>query len=393
MSYSLATLWYDRQRYLPGVLAVAFSCLLIALQCGLLLGLFSITSLPIDTTQADLWVGHPEVPSVDLGRPIPTAWQSYLAMPEVERCEVYMQGFAYWDKPTGGVELCMVIGSRLGPDALGCVSMLTPEMRMQLSELGSIILDESEFGRLGVNKVGDYAEVAGKKVRVVNTTRGIKSLAGPYIFCNVETARQLLRMNDDQTMFILAKCRSKEDAEVVAKRLEQYRSSPPTSMNTSGAGTAGHEETLPPKMSAFSSEAFSLRSRVHWLTKTKAGIALGCAAALGLLVGAVVTSQTLYAATAASLKEYAVLRAMGIPRWRMAATVLAQSFWVGVAGVALALPTVFALAQVGNEVGAKVLLPWQLLVMAVGVTMLMAMLAGLAALRSLRLIEPVALLR
>src|SRR5437870_13509373 len=106
MSYSLATLWYERQRYLPGVLAVAFSCLLIALQCGLLLGLFSITSLPIDYSSADLWVGHPEVPSVDLGRPIPAAWQSYLAVPEVERYEIYMQGFAYWDKPTGGVELC-----------------------------------------------------------------------------------------------------------------------------------------------------------------------------------------------------------------------------------------------------------------------------------------------
>src|SRR6202040_3624702 len=99
MSYSLATLWYDRQRYLPGVLAVAFSALLIALQCGLLLGLFSITSLPIDETHAHVWVGHPEVPSVDLGRPIPANWQSYLNMPEVERVELYCQGFQYWSKP------------------------------------------------------------------------------------------------------------------------------------------------------------------------------------------------------------------------------------------------------------------------------------------------------
>ena len=76
----------------------------------------------------------------------------------------------------------------------------------------------------------------------------------------------------------------------------------------------------PSKISAFTSEGFSIRSRVYWLTKTKAGIALGLAAALGLLVGAVVTYQTLYAATAASLKEYAVLRALGIPRWRMALT-------------------------------------------------------------------------
>src|SRR5208282_104200 len=97
--------------------------------------------------------------------------------------------------------------------------------------------------------------------------------------------------------------------------------------------------------SAFTQEGFSRQSRMHWLTKTKAGIALGCAALLGLLVGAVVTSQTLYAATAASLREYAVLRALGIPRWRMALTVLAQSFWVGVAGIGLALPTVFVLAH------------------------------------------------
>jgi putative ABC transport system permease protein len=261
-----------------------------------------------------------------------------------------------------------------------------------LTELGAVIIDESEFERLGINSVGDTAEINRKRVKVVNTISGLKSLAGPYVFCNVETARLMLRLSEDQTMFFLAKCHDKKDAEKVIERLESYRSTQPTSTNYS-EGKAMSEYPLPAKMSGYTKEAFSLRSRLHWLTKTKAGIALGCAAALGLLVGAVVTSQTLYAATAASLKEYAVLRAMGIPRWRMAATVLAQSFWVGVAGVALALPTVFGLAQVGNELGAKVQLPFELLALAIIVTMVMAMLSGLAALRSLRLIEPVALLR
>ena len=48
-------------------------------------------------------------------------------------------------------------------------------------------------------------------------------------------------------------------------------------------------------------DEFSARTRWHWLTATKSGIAVGGSAILGLLVGAVVTSQTLYAATAASL--------------------------------------------------------------------------------------------
>ena len=89
-------------------------------------------------------------------------------------------------------------------------------------------------------------------------------------------------------------------------------------------------------MTVITADEFSTKSRWHWLIKTKAGIALGYTALLGLLVGVVVTSQTLYAATTASAKEYAILLAMGIPRWRVTLTVLIQSFWVGLFGIVVA---------------------------------------------------------
>ncbi len=379
MSYALSTLWFERQRFLPGVLAVAFSALLIALQCGLLLGLFSITSIPIDYSKADIWVGHPKIPSVDLGRTIPESWMAYLDQPEIERCEVYMEGFAYWDKPTGGMELCIIIGSRMGPDALGAIEQLTPRHRQLLAELGTIVVDRGDFERLGIQRVGDWAEVVGQRVRIVGTVGGLKSLAGPYVFCSVETAKKLLHTKPDQATFLLAKCKNPDDAPKVVRRLNAYQQK------------IAYDDKV--KIEAYTRDGFSFKSRMHWLTKTKAGIALGLAACLGLLVGAVVTSQTLYAATAASLKEFAVLRALGIPRGRMRGMVLAQSFWVGVAGVAVALPCIYGLAHLGNELGAKVLLPWQLLLAAVGVTMVMALSSGLMALRSLRQVEPVTLLR
>ena len=78
-SYTLTTLWHDRQRFLPGVLAVTFSAALINLQCGLLLGLFSTTSIPIDHSDADIWMSAPGVLSVDLGRPISRANLSRMA--------------------------------------------------------------------------------------------------------------------------------------------------------------------------------------------------------------------------------------------------------------------------------------------------------------------------
>src|SRR5262249_36372823 len=250
------------------------------------------------------------------------------------------------------------------------VQELTPELRRKLSEPGSIVVDESELGRLGIRGVGDSGEITSQRVRVVGLVHGLRSLSGPYIFCGIPTARALLRLTPDQTTYVLPRCPAPAAAPAVVQRLRAY-----------------------PTMSAFVSQDFSRRSRLHWLTKTKAGIALGCAAALGLLVGAVVTSQTLYAATAASLREFAVLQALGIPRWRMAATVLAQSFWIGVIGIGLATPIVYALRHGADTLGAKVLLPYWLIAGAVCVTMTMALLSGLAALRSLRLVEPATLLR
>jgi len=372
MSYALATLWYERQRYVPGVLAVMFSALLIALQFGLLLGLFSITSLPIDHTRAHIWMGAPKVLSVDLGRPIRENFLARLqCQPEVSACEIYLQGFAYWAKPEGGTELCMVVGSRLEDGALGTVTELTPELRARLTEPGSVVVDESDIDRLGITQVNETAEVSGRRVRVVGLTRGVKSLAGPYVFCSIATARYMLRMLPDQTTYVLASCYNPEDAPRVVARLENEYDN----------------------VSAFTSKDFAAKSKWHWLRKTKAGLALGYAAALGLLVGLVVTSQTLYAATAASIREFAVLQAMGIPRWRMAMLVLAQSFWIGILGVALALPTVYGLAYLGSSNGVLIDLPPWLQLSAIGLTLGMAMLSGLLALRSLRLVEPAILLR
>jgi putative ABC transport system permease protein len=138
---------------------------------------------------------------------------------------------------------------------------------------------------------------------------------------------------------------------------------------------------------------FSIQTRLYWLTRTRVGLALGLTSVLALLVGLVITSQTLYAATAASLREFAVLRALGLPRWRIAALVLAQSFWIGLGGVAASLPMILVLARLAALIGAEVMLPTWLLAGTIIVTMTIALVSGLLALRSLRLVEPASLLR
>jgi putative ABC transport system permease protein len=372
MSYSLTILWNERQRYLPAVLAVSFSALLILLQCGLVVGMLSFASLPIDHTHADIWVGGPAVTSVDAGTPIPESFLARVVVqPEVERCEVYLQAFSSWSRRDGATELCMIIGSRLGPGALGAVDNLTPELRGRLAEPGAVVIDESDRERLGVTRVGDLGEVAGQRVRVVGMVSGQRGLLGTRVFCSIPTARRLLGLKRAQTIFLLARCRRQADAQVVVRRLR-------------GAY---------PDLSAYTSADFARRCQLHWLIKTKAGIALGCAAALGLVVGVVITSQTLLAAAVAAQREFAVLRAQGISRWRLGSLILAESFWVGVIGTVLAVPIAFALGEVGEVLGLKVRLPLWLLAATVASTLLMALVSSLAALRLVGRLEPVLLLR
>lgn len=372
MNYALHTIWHERKRFLPGIIAVAFSTVLILFQGGLLVGQFSLTSTPIDNCSADLWVGHPMNLSVDLGRIIPQRWISHVAVqPEVVQVESYVIGMIVVDRRNGRSELCTVVGASLQDDAIGAVFQLTPALRRQLSEPGAVAADESELRRLGFEGIGDTAEVMGRRVRLVGVVQGLKSLAAPYLFCSPQTSKMLFQgIEQNQTIFILARCRPPGSASAVAKRLRD-----------------GH------LMTAYTRDEFSNQTRLHWMTTTKAGITAVWSAVLGLIIGVVITCQTLYAATAASWREYAVLEALGIPTRRVVSTVLAQSFWVGAAGLVIAAPVTLTLADLVELLSIRTLFPMWLVVVTSVVTIVTVVMSGLVALRSLKLAQPAELLR
>lgn len=374
MKYALLTLWFERRRYLAGVLAVAFSTILVALQIGIMLGLVSLVSLPVDLATADVWIASRNTPSCDLGLPISRKWIDRLAMqPEVLAADEYFQNFTFWKDPAQGNVLVTLLGCNLTSGSLGPVSILTPTQRVLLSEAGSVLLDVSDCGRLGISRVGQTGEVYGQQVRVVGFTRNMGGLTGPYVFCSLQTARQLLTdfsYGTTHTTYVLGRCRDRRDAEAVVRRFRD---------NT--------------EVSAYTSEEFSWNTRAYWLSTTKAGIAVGFVAVLGLVVGTLVTSQTLYAATLVSIKELALLRALGAPGWRLMLYVLYQSLVVGVIGLALGLALTASLAWLAASLGTNAYLPAWLVVATVVIIMTMSLLSGLFALRSLGQTEPGQLLR
>jgi putative ABC transport system permease protein len=193
------------------------------------------------------------------------------------------------------------------------------------------------------------------------------------VLCSLETARYLLDyagFNSETTTFVLARCRNPEDARQVVARL------------------SGEKD-----ISAFTAPEFSWNSQAHWVTTSKAGVAVTFMALFALTVGVVITSQTLSAATIAITRELALLRALGTPRWRMSTFLFQQSFVVGVLGLLVGVPATYGVSALAQVTGTRVVTPPELVAASAAVTLLMAVLSGLLALNALRGTEPEQLLR
>src|SRR5438034_6021140 len=162
MNYALATIWHERSRFLPAILAVAFSAVLIAVQAGLLVGLLSMMSTPVDKAAADIWVGHDGVQSVDLGRVVPTNWKHRLQREGGQDVEEVVLSFAQWAVPANASrpstlnEICMIIGTELKRNSIATAEPIRrdPQLMAALAEPYSVLIDRSERSRLGVSTIG-----------------------------------------------------------------------------------------------------------------------------------------------------------------------------------------------------------------------------------------------
>ncbi len=374
--FSIAILLRERGRYVPAVFAVCFSSLLLTMQLGMLLGFLATTTRPIDRVDADLWVASDEPLAIGYSHPIPEAWAGRLAShPGVARVAPYVYGFTLWHKQDGGLEQCFLIGCRLDEGAVGSVRDMSPELRGRLTKPGAVTIYSPDKGRLGLQEgVSEVAEVSGQRVQLAGVMyEGGRQIGmTPGFYCSLRTARRLLpNLGPDQTMYLIARCKDPAARGSIARELrERY-----------------------PDMSVMTREEFADLTRNYWMVKTNAGVILMFIAALGLVVGAVITGQTLYSATVAAKREFAMLRALGVPHRPMAGMVVAQSFWVAVLGVGLAYPICLGLSQAALSQGIEAKLPPWLLAATAAFVVAVAVAAGSWALRSLRGAEPELLLR
>ncbi|MFA7270496.1 MAG: ABC transporter permease [Sterolibacterium sp.] len=370
------TLVHEWRRFLPAVMAVAFSGLLLLVQTALVLGVFGSAAVFIDKSQGDLWIGYPGTQSVELGRALPLDTELWLRLdPAVARVEAFLWTDGDWRSHAGqGAVSVSVSGIAPRTDGLLFAYALPAELRERLNQPDSVIIDRADLSKLGAT-VGGRARINGRQVQVVGVAQQLRALGGVNLLASLDTARHLRDAadNDSRMTYYVVKLHDPAQAEAVAARL-----------NVAGARHG---------FQAWSRSEFSRRAVSFWMLETGAGLGVLFMSAVVCVVGVVITSQTLMAAVAGSVSEYATLHALGVGLRELRRVVLEQAAWVGAGGLllgALGSAGALLLARQHDVPVALGLLPGlacAVLVMAI------SLFSGVAAVRVLRHADAATLLR
>jgi putative ABC transport system permease protein len=350
----------DYVRLAVAVIGVGFAVLLMMVQSGLLIGFAMTTSSLIDHAPADLWIVPRGGKDVDqAGQMFERQKYLVLGLPAVEDVDSLVVRFADWKRPDGGTQSVIVVGIDPARPAVRPWSFIEGSTE-NLSSSNAIIIDELYSQKLGVSRVGQIVEIMNRRARVVGITSRIRTFTqSPYVFTSLKNAKILTGLPDEQTTYLLV--RAKRGTEI-AKLQTALQAALPSS-------------------DVWTSRGFSWQTRIYWLFTTGAGTAVLIAAILGVIVGLVIVSQTLYSATVERISEYATIRAMGASDSYLKAIILRQALLSGAAGYVIGTAAAIMVAWLAERSSAAPALPYSLLLLLAVVTLAMCVGASLISIR------------
>jgi putative ABC transport system permease protein len=363
---------HDKIRFLVTLVGIVFSVTLMAVQTGLLTGFVVTITKIVTATEADVWVVGRGVRSVDLPTNIPERWRfQVLAVPGVAEAHPFTHVFAMYKRPDGGAESVAVVGFDTATGVGGPINLVEGDAA-DLRLPDAIVVDRLYKAKLGIAGIGHVAEINGKRARVVGFTDGIRTFTqSPHVFADIKTARHLLGYGEDRLNYVLVRVESGHSPEAVRDAIRAKI----------------------PEVDAHTRADFATRSAMYWLINTGAGFSLIISAVLGLVVGIVVTAQTLYATTMDRLPEYATMRAMGAPASYLYGIILRQAAVAAFFGYGLGISLALFVVEGAKQGSAAILMPWQL-AMALGVaTFVMCAAAAIISIRKVTTIDPVSVFK
>jgi len=158
-------LFHDPLRFIATIIGIVFSMVLVTVQMGLFLSFARTVTTMIDHTPADLWIMPLatkcfEDPSLLDERDRFRA----MSLEGVVDAVPMLVSFAQWRVPSGGTTPVLVVGTDLRKPGLLPWNIVAGDLNA-LSIPDAVAVDQTYFGRLGINGLGDTVEIRDQKAR------------------------------------------------------------------------------------------------------------------------------------------------------------------------------------------------------------------------------------
>lgn len=338
----------DIPRFLVAQAGIMFAVSLVTIQLGILKGFTRSTALLVDNSTADIWVASQELVHLELTMPLPLSLASQAQEVEgVQRVEILINQSARWRNQSGKIAPVRVIGF----DPQGT---LFQPWNLQVGSVAAlqqpyqVLLDQSNFGSLGVRNQGDTAQISALPATVAGWVQGTQSIASSaFLYTSLETANAYATAGLQSDV----QCRLEAEGLVCTSSFnrvdEDPKAAPPKALSGSDAITyllirarpnedlAALKERLDralPGTRAFTREELSEQTRIYWRDRTGVGFILGLGASVGVVVGMVIVGQILYSSVSDHLKEFGTLKAMGASDWIIYRVIVEQALWMAILG-------------------------------------------------------------
>lgn len=367
LTLAYRNLFHDRVRLAVTLVGILFSIVLVAVQLGLYLGARKMIISMIENANAELWVTSYGAKSFEEAGMLPGRERHLtLSVPGVDGAEPLVASFAEWRKPAGGSTLVVVVGTNPTTGTLKPWNVVAGTAA-SIEAPDAVAVDRTYLENLGVDSIGDTAQIESTRVKVTAMTDGIRSFTtAPYVFTTLDRARSIISMPSEQSTFLLVKLAPGVD-------VEQAR--------------AAILERLPGREVLTKAE-FRDRSLDHWLFATGAGIALIGGALLGILVGTVIVGQTLYSSTKDHLNEFATLRALGSSSGYIHRVILLQAALSAIIGYMLGMVIALIVVQMSAGSALPIVMTPGLAATLLALTIGMCAISAFAAIVKVTRIDP-----
>lgn len=375
----LRMLFGDPVKLIGLVLGVAFSTLLMTQQGGFFVSLVSLSgNIVSDARDVSVWVMDPRTETAE----DPTAMrdievQRVRGTPGVAEAAPLLRAPATLRAPDTGLTTAAAIVGLDDARPLGLPARFVAGGPDDLRRPDAIAIDQLGFSRLWPGEPiapGKTLEINERRAVIVAITDAQPGFGAPtVVHTRLSQALAYAPGGRNRLSFVVARIEPGESPEAVARRIE--------------AATG---------LRALTSAEFLRASVDYVLSSTGIAFSFGVVIALGGVVGVLVAGLTFTLFVNENLKQFAVLKAMGVSNLRLLAMVAAQGLTVASLGYAFGLWGAVSFFEAVDQPLSDLKgfwLPWQVAALSFAAILGIVMLAALVALRRVLTLDPAVVFR